>query len=109
MKNEFTPAQIVDRLGHLKAELAELETLEKSLKADLILTGEAEISGDLFRATVSHCPGRELINWRALAEHLINSSALAGNLGATDALIAEFTETGMPYSIVRIGARKGAK
>jgi hypothetical protein len=99
MKNEFTPAQIVDRLGHLKAELAELENLEKSLKADLILTGQPEISGELFRATVSHCVGRELINWRALAEHL----------GATEALIHEFTETGMPYSVVRVGARKGAK
>lgn len=99
MKNDISPAAIVDRLGHLKAELAELENLEKSLKADLILTGEAAIDGDLFRATVSHCPGRELINWRALAEHL----------GATEALIKEFTETGMPYSVVRIGARKGAK
>lgn len=48
---------------------------------------------------MSHCVGRELINWRALAEHL----------GATDELIEEFTETGMPYSVVRVGARKGVK
>lgn len=44
---------IVDKLGELKAQISELTTQEKDLKAVLVDSGETAIEGDLFRATVS--------------------------------------------------------
>jgi hypothetical protein len=100
MKNETTQtlAAIVDRLGALKAAAADLASESEILKGELILAGVATIDGGLFRATVSHCPGRESVDWKALA--------LA--LGATDREIAAHTTAGVPYSVVRLAARKGA-
>lgn len=98
MKPENQLPAIVDRLGTLKAAAAEIENESEILKGELILAGLPAIDGQLFRATVSHCPGREIIDWKALALHL----------GASPALVAEFTNTGAPYSTVRLSARKGA-
>jgi hypothetical protein len=100
MKNETlqTLAAIVDRLGVLTAAAAEIENESKALKAELILAGVQTLEGDLYRAAVSHCPGREVIAWRAIAEHFKPSRQL----------ITAHTDTGAPYSIVRVSARKGA-
>ena len=100
MKNETVQnlAAIVDRLGVLAAAAAEIESESKALKAELILAGVQTLEGDLYRAAVSHCPGREVIAWRAIAEHFKPSRQL----------IAAHTETGVPYSTVRVSARKGA-
>lgn len=99
MKNETlqTLGAIVDRLGALKATAANIADESEILKGELILAGVPAIDGGLFRATVSHCPGRESVDWKALALHL----------GASPALVAEFTNTGAPYSAVRLSARKG--
>lgn len=100
MKNETQQnlAAIVDRLGALKALAAQIGDESEILKGELILAGVPAIDGGLFRATVSHCPGRESVDWKALA--------LA--LGATDQDIASHTSTGTPYSTVRLTARRGA-
>lgn len=98
MKPENQLPAIVDRLGTLKAAAAEIASEEEILKGELILAGLPTIEGRLFRATVSHCPGREITDWKSLALHL----------GASPALVAEFTNTGAPYSTVRMTARKGA-
>lgn len=100
MKNEHTQnlAAIVDRLGILAAASADIETEVKALKAELILAGVPAIEGDLYRASVSHCPGREIVAWRAIAEHFKPSRQL----------ITAHTDTGAPYSTVRVSARKGA-
>lgn len=100
MKNETTQtlAAIVDRLGALKAVAAQVAEESEILKGELILAGVPAIDGGLFRATVSHCPGRESVDWKALA--------LA--LGATDALVAAYTTQGTPFTTVRLTARKGA-
>lgn len=100
MKNETTQnlGAIVDRLGALKALAANLADESEILKGELILAGVPAIDGGLFRATVSHCPGRESVDWKALA--------LA--LGATDDLVQAYTTTGTPFSTVRLAARKGA-
>lgn len=87
-----------DKLGKLKAKIADLETEAEIFKGALILAGLPVIEGELFRATVSHCAGREITDWKSLALHL----------GASPALVAEFTNTGAPYSAVRLSARKGA-
>lgn len=100
MKNETTQnlAAIVDRLGALKALAANLAEESEILKGELILAGVPAIDGGLFRATVSHCPGRESVDWKALAIAL----------GATDKLIQAHTTAGVPFSTVRLAARKGA-
>lgn len=100
MKNETTQnlAAIVDRLGVLAAASADIETEVKALKAELILAGVPAIEGDLYRASVSHCPGRETVAWRAIAEHFKPSRQL----------ITAHTDTGAPYSTVRLTARRGA-
>jgi hypothetical protein len=100
MKNENpqTLAALVDRLGTIKAASAALADESEILKGELILAGVPAIDGGLFRATVSHCPGRETTDWKALA--------LA--LGATDDLVAAYTTQGTPFSTVRVSARKGA-
>lgn len=100
MKNETTQtlAAIVDRLGTLKAVAAQVAEESEILKGELILAGVPAIDGGLFRATVSHCPGRETTDWKALA--------LA--MGATDKLVAAYTTQGTPFTTVRVSARKGA-
>lgn len=100
MKNETaqTLAAIVDRLGALKAVAAQVAEESEILKGELILAGVPAIDGGLFRATVSHCPGRDSVDWKALA--------LA--LGATDDLVAAYTTQGTPFTTVRLAARKGA-
>lgn len=99
MKNETSQnlVAIVDKLGLLAAAAADIDMQSKALKAELILAGVESLEGAKYRAAVSHCPGRSTVNWRALAEHL----------GASPALVEEFTEIGTPYSTVRISARKG--
>lgn len=98
MKTENQLPAIVDRLGTLRAAEAELSAEIEALKGELILAGVPAIDGGLFRATVSHCPGRETVDWKSLALEL----------GATPAQVAAHTVSGTPYSVVRVSARKGA-
>ena len=70
MKTENQLPAIVDRLGTLRAAEAELSAEIEALKGELILAGVPTIDGGLFRATVSHCPGRETVDWKALALEL---------------------------------------
>jgi hypothetical protein len=46
-------ASTIDRLGIIKAQMAELATEEKALKAVIIDHGPGAYEGDIFRATVS--------------------------------------------------------
>lgn len=43
----------VDYLGHLKAQAATIEDIEKRFKEKLIQSGQDKIDGELFKATVS--------------------------------------------------------
>ena len=51
-KPKNTLAIIVDQLGAIKAQIASLEEAESALKARLVASGQTEIDGTLFRATV---------------------------------------------------------
>lgn len=91
-------AALADRLGSLKAAAAALGDEIEIVKGELILAGVPAVDGSLFRVTVSHCPGRETIDWQALARAL----------GASDTDIARHTVSGAPFTTVRVSARKGA-
>ena len=45
--------RVVDELGHVKAQIANLTKIEAKLKGILIDSGEHEINGEEYRATVS--------------------------------------------------------
>lgn len=46
-------ANLVDALGKIKAEAADLADAENAIKAKLIKAGVTEADGELFRATIS--------------------------------------------------------
>ena len=51
--NPMTNLAIIDRLGALQAQIANLEAEEKALKAEIKGFGDGAYEGALFRATVS--------------------------------------------------------
>jgi hypothetical protein len=51
--SNYSTTQLVDELGRVKAEAAEIEMCEKTLKTELIARGVTEAEGALFCATVS--------------------------------------------------------
>lgn len=51
--DNLSDAELVDELGSLKVELAQMGAREEALKAELIARGAGEFEGVLFRATVS--------------------------------------------------------
>lgn len=69
------PGAIADRLGEVKAALAELKAVEDSLKGSLKAFGPGAYEGALFRANYSVAE-REVIDWRAIAERLSPSRQL---------------------------------
>jgi len=90
-------AAIVDRLAHVKAQIAQLADEEKKLKSALIELGEPKIAGTLHQASVSHCEGRLMIDWQAIAEHFNPSRQL----------VTAHTSRSEPFAVVRVSARKG--
>ena len=98
MKNEnpVLLAAAVDRLATIKAQIADLKTQEDQIKAVLIEAGQAAIEGQLHRAAVSFCPGRDVTDWRSIAEHFAPSRQL----------ITAHTATGAAFYTVRVSARK---
>lgn len=102
-ENPVILADLADDLGKLKALAADVDSQIEILKGELILAGVPAIDGQLFRVTVSHCPGRDVTDWKALALDLmskLNEDQLAR-------VVSRFTTTGTPYSVVRVSARKG--
>ena len=84
----------VDQLGTLQAEIAALQTQEKSLKDELKAEGVGVIEGDLYDATV-YDSERKTTAWKKIAE----------KLGATVQMIAGNTTKSITTS-VKITPRK---
>jgi hypothetical protein len=89
-------AFVVDRLAVVKAQIAELEKLEKEYKQILIDSGESAIVGTDHRATVSYCDGREKTDWQTIAMKFNPSRQL----------ITAHTTKGDAFHTVRVSARK---
>lgn len=84
----------VDQLGNLQAEIAALQTQEKSLKDELKAEGVGVIEGDLYDATV-YDSERKTTAWKKIAE----------KLGATVQMIAGNTKSTITTS-VKVTPRK---
>jgi hypothetical protein len=66
--HNHTAGQIVDELGSIKAQIADLKAREDALKAELIARGNTEAEGALFRATISTAMRWSLDSERVKAE-----------------------------------------
>jgi hypothetical protein len=60
---------MVDQLGRLQAQIADLEAQAKAIKSTLSAIGEGAYEGELFRATVSKSE-RETLDMKAAREKL---------------------------------------
>ena len=80
MTNNVTTA--VDRLGQLKALIAELKTEETALKGILIENGPGAYDGDLFRATVTEAE-RATLDLKAVRAKL-TPQFIAAHTNVTD-------------------------
>jgi len=87
--------ELVDQLGHAKAEAAEIKAREEALKAALIAKGITEAEGVLFRATVSEAL-RETLDAEKIKEEMGPSWCSA------------HSKIGI-VTTVRVNARKGVK
>lgn len=90
-------AEIVDELGPLKAQIADLQEREKALRQALIDADVPECDGRLFRGTVSRYVFM-LVDYKTICEKLEPSHQL----------LAAHTKH-EPRTTVRIVARKGAR
>lgn len=66
---------LVDRLGAVKAQIADLELEEKSLREQIIKAGKEDVDGDLFHAHVTQFPVT-YVAWKAVVESLPPSAQL---------------------------------
>jgi hypothetical protein len=53
--HNLSVGELVDALGHVKAEGAEVKAREDALRAELLARGVTEAEGMLFRASISQC------------------------------------------------------
>ena len=95
-------AGLVDRLGYLSSEQAELKEEADSIKSDLRASGLDAIEGRLFRATIGKDSETTTVDWEAIAREFIPGATLAR-------LIAEHSEYGTRAGAIRVVARKGGK
>lgn len=91
----LTLGEVVDRLGQLRAEIAELETLEKQFKETLSDSCETKVIGKLYKAAIIYSPGRISTDWKTIAEHFSPSRQL----------VTAHTNQGAAFVSVRITSR----
>jgi len=87
---------LVDELGLIKAQAAELKSREDAIKAQLTDAGFSVLEGKFFRAAVSICERQPKTDWEAVAVKLAPSRQL----------IAAHTHAQDSYVAVRVSARK---
>ena len=90
-----TLADKVDRIGQLKAEIAEREAEINDLRTTLEDAGLSAIDGHAYRVTFS-ASARTVTDWKTIAERL----------KASPQLIRAHTTTNDPTTTMRVAARK---
>lgn len=88
-------AAAVDRLGMLRAQIAQLEADADKLRAQLEAAGLKHIDGTLYRATMTECAGRTVTDWKTIA----------ARLGASPQLVRAYTKTTEGHMRLTITAR----
>lgn len=90
---------IVDRLGDIKAQIAELKKVEADLIARIVNTGDDAIDGLAFRATVSQVAERSSTDPKAMEAKL-------RELGVDGRWFSKNQKTTKGYTTVKVVARK---
>lgn len=91
----ITAADAVDQLGFIRAQIADLQATEKTLKAAIEAAGTPRIEGRLYKAAVILSPGRISVDWQSVANHFSPSRQL----------ITAHTSQGAAFSAIRVSAR----
>lgn len=65
----LSPRTIVDRLGMLRAAVADLQAQEETLRTQLLALGEKEVDGRTFHATVRETT-IPIVDWNAVVAGL---------------------------------------
>lgn len=89
---------IADRLGQIKAQIADLKVEQDNLEAELKEMGAGSYEGMFFRAVVVDCAGSTKVDWKAVAQKLSPSRQL----------IQAHTSTSKGSTKITIYARKTA-
>ena len=92
-------ASVVDRLGDIKAQIAELKKVEANLVALIVNTGDSAIDGNLFRATVSEVAERSSLDAKA-------AEAKLRELGVDGRWFSKNQKVTKGYTTVKVVARK---
>ena len=90
---------VVDRLGDIKAQIAELKQVEANLIALLINTGDTVIEGSNYRAAVSTTADRQSLDPKA-------AEAKLRELGVDGRWVSKNQKTTRGSTSVRVSARK---
>jgi len=91
--------QIADRLGDIKAQIAELKAVEANLIGILVNGGDGAVDGNLFRATVSSVAERKSLDAKA-------AEAKLRELGVDGRWFAKNQKVTKSYTTVKVVARK---
>jgi hypothetical protein len=92
-------ANVVDRLGDIKAQIAELKAVEANLINLLVNSGEGVVEGSTFRATVSPVAERQSLDAKA-------AEAKLRELGVDGRWFSKNQKTTKGYTTVKVVARK---
>jgi len=92
-------ANVVDRLGDIKAQIAELKAVEANLINLLINSGDGVVEGSTFRATVSQVAERQSLDAKA-------AEAKLRDLGVDGRWFSKNQKTTKGYTTVKVVARK---
>jgi hypothetical protein len=92
-------ASVVDRLGNIKAQIAELKAIEANLISLIVNTGDTAIDGGLFRATVSAVAERQSLDAKA-------AEAKLRELGVDGRWFSKHQKVTKGYTTVKVVARK---
>lgn len=90
---------IVDRLGDIKAQIADLKKIEADLVQRLIDAGSDAIDGRFYRATVSQVAERQSLDAKA-------AEAKLRELGVDGRWFSKNQKTAKGYTTVKVVARK---
>lgn len=95
---DFTAA-IVDRLGDIKAQIADLKKIEADLVARVTDAGVDAVDGRFFRATVSQVAERQTLDVKA-------AEAKLRELGVDGRWFSKNQKVSKAYTTVKVVARK---
>ena len=93
------PASIIDRLGDIRAQIADLKAVEEQLIAEVKALGAGAHEGAAYRATVSEVAERSTLDPKAAEEKL-------RELGVDGRWFSKNLKTVRGYVTVKVAARK---